>query len=229
MKKILILGATSSLATPFLKRALSENYEIYATTRISKNLINNTKLNWKYLDLNSQSSVNIFLRSFKDIKFDIVFDFIGKTSNFELHEIEIIKLDEYFNAQITNHIYLLLQIQKLINPNGVFVNISTRSVKHGSFDIPYVAAKSAIHNSIFSLKDKISENQKIINIVSGLIENSTMFNQMSAENISSHRNRADKNLLTLDEFANILIELCKDIENNKYIKYSEIIIGPDYD
>ena len=56
-----------------------------------------------------------------------------------------------------------------------------------------------------------------------------MFNEMTAENILSHRNRADKKLLTVENFAIQLIAICKEIKNGKFAKYSVIKIGPDYE
>lgn len=229
MKNMLILGATSSLARPFLNIALDEGFGVFATNRNSVSLFENSNLKWLHLDLESQNSINRFLESIANKKFDLIIDFIGENSQLELHNLEIIKLNKYFSAQITNHIFLLLKIQSLINPNGALINMSTRSVKYGSFDIPYAAAKSAIHSTIFSLRNKFLENQKVINIVSGLIENSSMFNQMTLENISNHRQRAVKDLLTPVEFANALIEICKNTKDNEFNNYSEIIIGPDYE
>lgn len=229
MKNMLILGATSSLARPFLNIALDEGFGVTATNRNSVNLFENSNLKWLHLDLEYQNSINSFLESIANKKFDLIIDFIGENSQLELHNLELIKLNKYFSAQITNHIFLLLKIQSLINPNGNLINISTRSVKYGSFDIPYAAAKSAIHSTIFSLRNKFLENQKVINVVSGLIENSSMFNQMTLENISKHRERAVKELLTPLEFAKALIEICKNTKENEYSNYSEIFIGPDYE
>ncbi len=229
MKNMLILGATSSLARPFLNVAHDGGFGITATNRSSVNLFENSNLKWLPLDLDSQNSINSFLESIANNKFDLIIDFIGENSQFDLNNLELTKLNKYFSAQIANHTFLLLKIHSLINPKGALINISTRSVKYGSFDIPYAAAKSAIHNTVFSLRDKFLENQKVINIVSGLIENSSMFNQMTLENISSHRKRAVKELLTPVEFANTLIEICKNIQSNEYSNYSEILIGPDYE
>lgn len=229
MKRMLILGGTSSLATPFLQIALDSGYEITATTRTSKNLLGNSGLNWENLDLDSEESVINFTHSVSSSNFDFIFDFIGKTSGIDSQNFDLLNLKEYFRSQITNHVFLLLKIQRLLTLEGSLINISSRSVKHGSFDIPYVAAKAAVHNSVFSIKDKLLEKQKTINIVSGLIENSTMFNQMSSENIISHRNRAGTGLVTTGAFAGELIKLCREIEDKKFDKYSEIIIGSDYE
>jgi NADP-dependent 3-hydroxy acid dehydrogenase YdfG len=229
MKKMLILGATSSMARPFLELALNKGYEVTATTRTSKNFPEGLGLNWEYLDLDSEESVNKFINLTSNLKFDFIFDFIGKTSNLGYQKFELMDVEKYFSSQITNHIFLLLKIQKSLTSDGSLVNISTRSVKYGSFDILYAAAKAAVHNSVFSINDKLQGKQKTINIVSGLIENSTMFNQMSPENINSHRNRARTELITIEVFAKELIKICRDIDDGKLNKYSEIVIGSDYE
>ena len=86
-----------------------------------------------------------------------------------------------------------------------------------------------MHNSVYSIKDKLLGKQKIINVICGLIENSTMFNQMSPENINSHRNRASTGLITVEAFAIELIKLCEDVKDENSTTYSEILIGSDYE
>jgi short-subunit dehydrogenase involved in D-alanine esterification of teichoic acids len=229
MKRMLILGGTASIACPFLQMALDSGYEITATTRASQNLLSNSKLNWEYLDLDSEESVIKFIHSISTFNFNFIFDFIGKTSELNSQNFELIDLKEYFSSQITNHVFLLLNIQRLLTLDGSLINVSSRSVKHGSFDIPYAAAKAAVHNSVYSIKDKLLGKQKIINVICGLIENSRMFNQMSPENIISHRNRASTGLITVEAFAIELIKLCEDVKDENSTTYSEILIGSDYE
>jgi hypothetical protein len=52
---------------------------------------------------------------------------------------------------------------------------------------------------------------------------------MTAENISSHRNRADTELLTVEKFANELLVICRESKDRKFNKYSMIKIGPNYE
>ena len=229
MKRMLILGGTSSLAKPFIQLALEEGYQITATTRKPDELLKVANINWERLDLESEQSILNFIRSVSKFKFDFIFDFIGKTSNFGEQEIDLLGINNYISSQISNHIYIILKVYKLLTPEGALINISTRSVEHGSFDIAYAASKAAIHNSVFSIKEKLSENQKVINVVSGLVENSTMFKQMAPDNILSHRIRANKELLTVESFANELINLCREKKDGQLSKYSMIKIGPDYD
>lgn len=229
MKRILVLGGTSSIAKPFLKLALTEGYEVTATTRDSKNSSDNSRLHWESLNLDSKQSVHEFINSINQIEFDFIFDFIGKTSGFDLQDFDSTSLEQYFNAQITNHVYLLLKIQKQLVQNGSLINISSRSVEHGSFDIPYAISKASIHQFVFSTRNRISKDQNVVNVVSGLIQNSTMFNEMSLETKTNHQHRASAELITVENFVIELFKLCKDLEDGKYTSYALIKIGPDYE
>lgn len=229
MKRILILGGSSSVAAPFLQRALAEGYEITATTRNHDFQLEKPNLHWEYLDLDSEQSILNFLASVSNIKFNIIFDFIGKTSEANSQIFDLVDLDKYFESQVTNHVFLLLRILELLSMDGVLINLSSRSVEYGSFDIPYAASKAALHNSYFSIRNKLSHEQKVINLISGLIVDSTMFKEMSLETRLSHQNRADTELITVERFADKLIELCRNINSKKLNRYSLIKIGPDYE
>lgn len=229
MKKVLVLGGSSSVAENFLIKALTEGYEITATTRKKEFCLEKSSLRWEYLDLDSEHSILNFIASVSEIKFDVILDFIGKTSKSESQNFDFADLNNYFKSQITNHVYLLLRIKELLSVNGSLIYLSSRSVEYGSFDIPYAASKAAIHNSFFSLKNKLLSGQKIINVLSGLIEDSTMFKEMSTETILSHQKRAGAELITIEKFAVELIELCRNLNDEKFSKYSLLKIGPDYE
>lgn len=229
MKKILVLGGTSSLAAAFFQRALADGYEITATTRNLDYQLEKLNLKWEYLDLDLEQSIFDLIDSLNNVKFDLIIDFIGKTSKSNTQMIDLEDLEKYFKSQVTNHVFLLLKIQELLSFNGALINLSSRSVEYGSFDIPYAASKAAIHNSFFSIKNKLSQEQKVINLISGLIIDSTMYKEMSSETILNHQNRADSELITVEEFTDKLIEICRSLNTKKIDRYSLIKIGPDYE
>ena len=94
---MLVLGGTSSLAHPFLQLALDEGYEITATSRKESNLMKHPHIHWENLNLDSEKSVLNFIDSINRFKFQFIFDFIGKTSSIEEHEIDLLKLKKYFS------------------------------------------------------------------------------------------------------------------------------------
>jgi short-subunit dehydrogenase involved in D-alanine esterification of teichoic acids len=78
---------------------------------------------------------------------------------------------------------------------------------NGSWDQYYACAKGAMHSYFLSLANKVEIHSQIILVVSGLIQNSRMYQQMSPENRQKHLTLSGGFLPNTEDFANFVFEL----------------------
>jgi NAD(P)-dependent dehydrogenase (short-subunit alcohol dehydrogenase family) len=111
------------------------------------------------------------------------------------------------------------------------INVSSRAVKYGSHDPFYSEANSAIHGLIKSLSKVYASEIHFYNLVPGLLENSTMFEDMNLNLRNQHRDRAGGSLMKVAEFANYLSAFIiqkYDLKEIPKIFDTDVMVGPQY-
>ena len=212
-RRLLVLGGTSSLADAVIDKALALGFTVHATRRNSTNHHVREDIDaWHELDLDESSSVKDFIDSVSMEKFDTVICLLGKvfqTSDLESNR-NFEKLTNYFTSQVVR---LSVVCQFLIEecmseyPTSSFIYLSSRSAVNGSWDQYYACAKGAMHSYFLSLANKVEIHSQIILVVSGLIQNSRMYQQMSPENRQKHLTLSGGFLPNTEDFANFVFEL----------------------
>ena len=232
---ILVLGGQSSIGSLFLSQAGDDDFNIYATCSNSELLEKKfLKHNWYELNLNSQDSIDLFLLNTQHISFNVIITLIGRTSNLEVNSSNTL-ISNYLEIYISRYSYLIREIVKKINANGeknvLFINTSSRSAIHGSLDPYYSMVKSSIHALIKSLSKLYSPRIRFINLVPGLLKNSTMFFNMHPSLRADHELRAGGDLMTVEEFAFFLYKFVLNNCHSSNFKNSyevDIKVGPQY-
>lgn len=232
---ILVLGGQSSIGQLFLSNLEVNDFNIYATCSNVESLEKKfLKHNWYEVNIRSQNSIDLFLLNTKNITFDAVISFIGKTSNLELSSSNSL-IYNYLETYISRYSYLIREIVKniTINGNGIgfFLNVSSRSAIYGSFDPYYSMAKSSIHALIKSLSKLYAPKIRFFNLIPGLLKNSSMFMNMDASLRADHELRAGGKLMSVEEFALYLYKFVMDnlycsIFQNEY--EVDVNVGPQY-
>jgi NAD(P)-dependent dehydrogenase (short-subunit alcohol dehydrogenase family) len=226
-RNLLILGVTSSLAPSILRSAKARGYNIYGTYRNRINVSPDFEdlVTLHELDISSEASISSFASFIQTAQFDTVVSLIGKTfidKNIHAKSASVVL---YLNSYITNLICLFDKIiSSLENTQKKcsFTYVSSRAAIYGSFDPYYAATKSALQAYVTSLSSKYPQITFHL-IISGLIEESTMFREMDLVNVENHRSRAENQLAHINDFGNFLFSA---IESEK----SELIhwFGKNY-
>ena len=232
---ILVLGGQSSIGKHFMGVFDKNACNVYATTSVEiASLPLPTYVHWFSLDVTKEESVQLFLNNTSGIAFDVIINLIGKTSEISLNS-TVQVVSKYFNSFITNCSMLLIGLVRRL-PLGsgrkpLMINVSSRAVKYGSLDPFYSEAKSAVHGLIKSLNKVYESEIHFYNLVPGLLENSTMFENMGLNLRNQHRERAGGSLMSVAEFANFLNEFVLDRFDSKEIKKildTDVMVGPQY-
>lgn len=227
---ILVLGAQSSVGKAIISK-FSDNHKIHATHRSDDSpSIKNIRLEWIQLDLACEKSIDLFLDKASYISTDVIIDLIGSFSSISC-ESSLQSISSYFQTYIANHSFLLERLFLMNSAkNFLFINLSSRSVFHGSHDVYYSGAKSALHGITKSLA-KLHCNSRCVNLVPGLLKNSNMYLSMPQTIRDNHEKRAGGELMDINEFAEFtvgliskLIDLDKDADREV-----DIYVGPQYE
>jgi 3-oxoacyl-[acyl-carrier protein] reductase len=99
----------------------------------------------------------------------------------------------------------------MLTPSSRLLLFSSISAQRGSFDPIYSASKGALLSLVKSLAKSLPKGCRINSIAPGLIQSTTMFEEMTKERQDFHReNTPLKKLLHPQDLAKIVFDLCQD-------------------
>lgn len=226
-RRILVIGGNSSLGREIISQAKQAGFAVHATSRMP---MENQEMDvkWHCLDIASEAKVNEFFQNLETLRFHNIIYCIGETSH--LVGVDFCKdnLSEYFAVQFVMSFVVLSRLPRLMTTevSSTLTYVSSRAAIYASYDLPYAAVKGGLTSTIISLSKRLQQNQRAIVVAPGLIEDSTMFLDMSRELQADHRERAGGKLLSLNEAARHLLEFGSensDVENGVILE-----IGPSY-
>ena len=175
LKKVLIIGGSSSICDDIIAYLEKNNFEIDILTYRDQNKINN-KYRWEYLDLTDQDSVNNLINILPNDYYDKVICVptynSGSSNPFETTREY---LNEVYGKFIINYMILIRNLFKKITDNGHIIYISSQSAIIPVDMVDYSAAKGAMQTYVRSLSRKVKENQVIFTIAPTMIYESMPF------------------------------------------------------
>jgi len=216
------VGATASLSPSIVAEAQNRGYQVTGTFR-SKDKRYREITEWLDLDIAKVASIEKFISGIENGNFDLIIYLAGATNPTRN------SLDEYIETHFTNSILLIESLIKTLSNNSpaTFMYMSSRSAIYPSFDVFYSAIKSGISAALRSLGSTDKSGNKLFSIAPGLIEESSMYREMSTENRKKHVSRSGNSLLSTDELALSIFRVLDDRDN---FKNGQIIeVGPSYE
>jgi NAD(P)-dependent dehydrogenase (short-subunit alcohol dehydrogenase family) len=200
MKKIvLITGASKGIGKSIAEKMLNENYFVIGTSRNGeiKNLEHKDFYSLK-LDLANESSIeNAHKEIFNNFKrIDILINNAGIGIDLDTFIPERESFNLTFDVNVTGTVFFTESLIKLINDNGIILNVSS---KMGSLNnckrvdsVAYRMSKSALNMYTTILKNRLNENIKVASIHPGWVKttiaddniiNGRLTTEQSAKNI----------------------------------------------
>ena len=145
------------------------------------------------------------------ISIDILVSLAGILPGKNLLEYSFEEIDEVLSVNFSGQAKLIRNILPLLTNKSKLLLFSSISAQKGSFDPIYSASKGAILSFIKSLLPTIPEGATINAIAPGLIQDSTMFKDMTKDRQEFHKKQIfSGNLLDKDDLAKIIFDLCQD-------------------
>tara|TARA_B100000902_G_C27281843_1_gene902197 strand:- start:710 stop:1405 length:696 start_codon:yes stop_codon:yes gene_type:complete len=212
MKTIIILGGSSSIGKAICNQFNTQDNKIIST--YLDNSENNPKNTESiYLNLNDNKSIINFSKKLvsEKISIDILVSLAGILPGKNLLEYSFEEIDEVLSVNFSGQAKLIRNILPLLTNKSKLLLFSSISAQKGSYDPIYSASKGAILSFIKSVLPSIPEGSTINAIAPGLIQDSTMFKDMTKDRQEFHKKQIfSGNLLDKDDLAKIIFDLCQD-------------------
>ena len=186
MKKIaLITGASKGIGWALTEKLINENYFVIGTSRNSEiNGFKNDSFHSIKLDLSNHSSISNaqkeILRNFNHI--DILINNAGIGPDLDTLIPEVNSFNETFNVNVTGTVFFTEDLIKIINENGIILNVSS---KMGSLDVceltdsvAYRMSKSALNMYTKILSNRLKGKIRVASIHPGWVKTTIIESNM---------------------------------------------------
>ena len=211
MKSALLIGASSSVGTSVINIFSEGGYNILATYTNSVIEKSDNVLPIK-LDLSSDRSISNFLDYIKSnkLKFDVCIFLSGVLPGKNLYEYSIEEIDKVMNINFIAFSKLYKDLEKYLNNQSQLIAVSSISAQRGSYDPIYAASKGALISFVKSIS-QINPNKTRANAIApGLIDDTSMFNDMDPARQEFHINQSPtKKLTTKEDLSKIIFDMTK--------------------
>jgi 3-oxoacyl-[acyl-carrier protein] reductase len=211
-KNILIIGGSSSIGECVVNKFFNSGYDVIST--YSSNIITSNKVFKNLqLDLTSEQSMNSFARELKTTKssIDSVVFLSGILLGKSLENYSLDEINKVFAINVVGQAKIISKLYSMLGNGSNILMMSSISAQRGSFDPIYASSKAAILGFIKSMADKLPKGSRINAIAPGLIDGSSMCEEMTTERQDFHKNKIHSGkLLSKLDLANVIYDLCQD-------------------
>ncbi len=209
----LVVGGSSSIGPALCNRLLAAGARVIATYH-SKLLPRSTdSFTACTLDLGKDNSIHCFRDKLHELAptLDVVIFLSGVLPGRNLAGYSFADIDRVMSINFNGHAKLLSLVLPKLNGDSRVLMFSSISGQRGSFDPIYAASKGALLSFVKSLGTQVPRGARINAIAPGLIEGSTMSNDMTEERRQFHRSQTtSQSLLSSGDLANVVLDLCLD-------------------
>jgi len=163
MKKVLIVGGTSSLSLKVCSLLENNGYQIDVMTYRNNNKINNY-YKWIYLNLEDISSIDNLLNLIPKNYYSKIIIFSGNAFIENNKENLFNMLKKYYESYLFNYIYMTYNFLENINESGQIISISSLAANKPVTDMHYSAVKGGVQSFLRSLSLKAKPEQALFSI-----------------------------------------------------------------
>jgi NAD(P)-dependent dehydrogenase (short-subunit alcohol dehydrogenase family) len=215
MKTIVVLGGSSSVGRAICDKFNTSDNKLIATYYSNNNFIDigSDNIERVYLDLASDKSIINFSEKLISDKIciDVLISLIGNLPGKNLLEYNFDEIDNVMSVNFSGQAKLFKCIFPLLGIKSRSLLLSSISAQKGSYDPIYAASKGAILSFIKSLLPSLPVGSTINAIAPGLIQDSSMFNEMDLSRQEIHLSQIHSGkFLGKDDLSKIIFDLCQD-------------------
>ena len=212
MRKILIIGASSSIGQEIIKEFLSNGDQVIASYNCNKikfGGLGKNNLHTLKLDINCANSQKLFLSNIKNLgKIDVAIFLPALLLGKSLKDYVDNEIKEVIDTNFSSQISLFQKLMRLFSKNASVIFMSSISGQRGSYDPIYAASKAAQIGFIKSIALWEGSTIRINGIAPSLVKNSSMFNEMAAKRQKYHASQSPTGKLTSKkEIAKIVFDV----------------------
>jgi len=213
MARVLIIGASSSLGSSVIKAFSTSGYDVLATYNSYPIVdIDDEKIISVKLDLSSEKSISHFYGkvSSDNLTIDVCVFLAGLLPGKSLKDYDQEEINQVMSVNFIGFSQTLKYLLPMFGIESQIIIVSSVSAERGSYDPIYAASKGALISFMKSLSQVIPLRTRANAITPGLIEDTTMFNEMSLSRQSFHISQSPTGKLTKKEdLSQIIVDISK--------------------
>jgi NADP-dependent 3-hydroxy acid dehydrogenase YdfG len=171
MKKVLIIGGTSSLAQPIISKLENNGYEIAAMTFRQVDKIYNN-YTWIKLDLYDKHSIEMFFTFLPKHFYSKIIFLSGSGLGRSYKDVAEDEMISFYDAFLINYISLIMNLTHMLEFDGQIVFISSIAADIPIQDAHYSAVKAGVEAFVRSASSQLSDNQSMFSISPATITDS---------------------------------------------------------
>jgi 3-oxoacyl-[acyl-carrier protein] reductase len=231
VKNIVIVGSSASIGSAVVERFHSPTTRIVATYFSQNRIPAADNIHTLFLDLTSAESIEKFALELGALmpQIDLAIFLAGLLPGKNLEQYTPIEMDEVLAVNFTGQAKVIKRLLPFFKADSQIILLSSISAQRGSFDPIYAAAKGAILSFVKSLASNLS-GVRVNAIAPGLIQDSTMYQNMAESRREFHRQQTTgKQLLRIQDLAEIIFDLsqphwahlngaCIDLNGGQYVR-----------
>jgi len=228
---IIIVGASSSIGSSIISKFRSSSTSIIASYFSKKDIKPEDNIHSVKLDLNKDQSIEEFITEVKSIMphINTAIFLTGILPGKNLKEYDNADIEKVMTINFTGQAKVIKGILPLLDSDSQIIMISSISAQRGSYDPIYAASKGAILSFVKSLAVGLG-GVRVNAIAPGLIEDSTMYKEMSVDRQELHRQQtSQKTLLHMSDLADVIYDIskihwkhlngaCIDLNGGQYVR-----------
>ena len=230
-KNIVIIGADSSIGNAIISKFRSPSTQIITTYFSKQDIGSEDNICPIKLDLNNNQSIKKFEKYVKSILTHIntAIFLAGILPGKNLKQYNEVDIGKVMAVNFTGQAKIIKGLLPLFASGSQIIMISSIAAQKGSYDPIYAASKGAILSFVKSLATGL-DGIRVNVIAPGLIENSTMYKEMSIERQELHRQQtSQKRLLQISDLSDIIYDIsqnhwkhlngaCIDLNGGQYVR-----------
>lgn len=211
-KNIIIIGASSSIGSSIISKFHAPSTKIIVSYCTNKNIEHEDTIYPVKLDLRKDQSIEEFTKEVTTIipHINTAIFLAGILPGKNLKDYDKTDIEKVMTINFTGQAKVIKGLLPLFAAGSQIIMISSISAQKGSYDPIYAASKGAILSFVKSLAAGL-EGIRVNAIAPGLIQDSTMYKEMSVDRQELHRQQtSQKRLLSMSDLADVIYDISQD-------------------
>ena len=210
-RNVLIVGASSSIGPSVIDAFTRRGDRVFGTTRSGthRQLPAERVVPLDLLDSSTLDGAAEACRQRVD-RLDVVVFLAGVLPGASLRDYSDEQITNVLTVNVGAQAALLRRLLPLLRAGGQVVMTASVSGERGSYDPIYAASKAAVIGLVKSLATWLAPDVRVNAVSPGLIDGSSMYQEMLPERRQTHRERSPiRRLVTGEEVAGIIVGICE--------------------